>query len=170
LTVNLTEKSVAELIRQFDKSNLGFLRIRSGDVEITLGVDGGDLGGTETAAVPPPVAPTGGDGTRVTEPAAERTAAVPAPPVTPTPTSAAASTAVSAPMVGTFFRSPEPTAKPFVEVGDEVTPDTTVGLVEAMKMFTAIPAGVAGKVVEILAGDAELVEFGQTIMRIEERS
>ena len=74
---------------------------------------------------------------------------------------------VVAPLVGTFYRSPEPGSKPFVEVGDVVEPDTEVAIVEAMKIMNRITADCAGRITEILLTDGEMVEFGQTLMYVE---
>ncbi|MFB4304035.1 acetyl-CoA carboxylase biotin carboxyl carrier protein [Actinomadura sp. NTSP31] len=75
--------------------------------------------------------------------------------------------AVTAPLVGTFYRSPRPGAAPFVEVGDLVEAGQTVAIVEAMKLMNTIGADVAGRVVEICVDDAAPVEFDQPLMRIE---
>ena len=75
--------------------------------------------------------------------------------------------AVTAPMLGVFYRAPSPSEPAFVQEGDVVMADQTIGLIEAMKLFTAIPAGVAGRVVRVIAKEAELIEFGQTIVIIE---
>ncbi len=74
---------------------------------------------------------------------------------------------VKAPMVGTFYRAPAPGAPPFVEVGSVVAEDDTVCIIEVMKLMNSIRAGCRGRVVEICADDAALVEFGQTLMVIE---
>ena len=74
---------------------------------------------------------------------------------------------VKAELVGRFYRAPEPGAKPFVEVGDVVAGDTQVGIVEAMKLMNPVMAGVAGRVTEILVGDAEPVEYGRPLLVIE---
>lgn len=73
---------------------------------------------------------------------------------------------VRAPMLGTFYRSPSPGERPFVEVGARVQPDDTVCLVEVMKLFNSIKAGAAGTVLEILAENAAMVEHGQPLMII----
>ncbi|OXM62285.1 acetyl-CoA carboxylase biotin carboxyl carrier protein subunit [Amycolatopsis sp. KNN50.9b] len=70
-------------------------------------------------------------------------------------------------LVGTFYRAPEPAAKAFVEVGDFVEAGQQVGIVEAMKLMNPVCAGAAGRVVEILAGDAESVEYDQPLMVLE---
>lgn len=74
---------------------------------------------------------------------------------------------VKAPMLGTFYRAPSPGADPFVDVGDQVSADDTVCLIEVMKLFNSIPAGVSGRVSEILAEDGAMVEHEQPLIRIE---
>lgn len=76
-------------------------------------------------------------------------------------------TAIVAPNLGTFYRSPKPGSAPFVEVGDTVSPSTEICLLEVMKLFTSVMAGVGGVVREIVAQDAELVEGGQPLFYIE---
>ena len=75
-------------------------------------------------------------------------------------------TTVDSPMLGTFYRAPAPGAPPFVEIGAQVEPETTVCLIEVMKMMNSIRAGVAGTIAEILVDNAELVEEGQPLFRI----
>ena len=74
---------------------------------------------------------------------------------------------IKSPMVGTFYASPEPDADPFVRVGDLVKPDTTVCLIEAMKVFNPIPAGVAGKIVAVLVENGEAVDFGRPLFKVD---
>lgn len=74
------------------------------------------------------------------------------------------SVVVRSPMVGTFYRAPEPGARPFVEVGQRVEPEATVCIIEVMKLMNSIPAGAKGVVKEILVGDAEPVEYGQPLI------
>lgn len=74
---------------------------------------------------------------------------------------------IRAPMLGTFYRSPSPGAPPFVEEGTEVEPDDTVCLIEVMKLFNSVRAGVRGKIAKILAENGSLVESGQVLMLIE---
>ena len=70
-------------------------------------------------------------------------------------------------MVGTFYRAPEPGAKPFVDVGQKVTPETTVCIIEVMKLMNSVTAGVRGTVLQILVGDSQPVELGQALVVIE---
>ncbi|GAB3159628.1 hypothetical protein GCM10027290_64760 [Micromonospora sonneratiae] len=71
---------------------------------------------------------------------------------------------VSSPIVGTFYRAPEPGAAPFVEVGDLIEPGQVVGIVEAMKLMNQITAEQAGKVAEVLVADGAPVEFEQPLI------
>ena len=70
---------------------------------------------------------------------------------------------VASPMLGTFYRAEAPGAAPFVEVGARVEPDTTVCIIEVMKMMNSVPAGVTGVVAEIVAENGQLVEFGEPL-------
>ncbi|MEV0428800.1 acetyl-CoA carboxylase biotin carboxyl carrier protein [Micromonospora sp. NPDC050495] len=75
--------------------------------------------------------------------------------------------AVRAPVVGTFYRAPEPGAAPFVAVGDLVRPGQVVGIVEAMKLMNEVTAGQAGRVVELLVEDGKPVEYDQPLIALE---
>lgn len=74
---------------------------------------------------------------------------------------------VITPTLGVFYRRPSPDAEPFVVEGDVVHEDDQIGLLEVMKLYTPVVAGVSGRVVEILVPDAALVEHGQVLMRID---
>ncbi len=73
---------------------------------------------------------------------------------------------IESPMVGTFYSSSSPDDDPFVKVGDLVSEDTVVGIIEAMKVMNEIKAGVNGTVEEFLIQDGKPVEFGTKIMRV----
>ena len=73
---------------------------------------------------------------------------------------------IRAPTVGTFYRAPRPGAAPFVDVGAMVEPQTTIGIIEIMKLMNAVPAGVAGEVREVCVGDGDPVEYDQVLMRV----
>ncbi len=73
---------------------------------------------------------------------------------------------IVSPMVGTFYISPSPEAKAYIEVGQTVTPDTVVCIVEAMKVMNEIKAEVAGTIVEIAAENGKPVQFGQPLFRV----
>jgi acetyl-CoA carboxylase biotin carboxyl carrier protein len=73
---------------------------------------------------------------------------------------------IVSPMVGTFYRAPSPDSPPYVEIGQEVDPETVVCIIEAMKVMNEIKAEVAGIVTEILAENAKPVEFGQKLFAV----
>ena len=70
-------------------------------------------------------------------------------------------------MVGTFYSSGSPDSPPFVTPGSHVRPDTTVCIIEAMKVFTDIPAGISGTIAECLVKNGQPVEFGQPLFRLD---
>ena len=80
---------------------------------------------------------------------------------------AAGTITINSPMVGTFYSKANPESPPFVKVGDTVSEDTVVCIVEAMKVFNEIPAECSGKVVEVLVNDQEPVDFGKPLFRIQ---
>ena len=103
--------------------------------------------------------------------------AAPAPAVAAAPAPAAAPAApaadnakrvtIDSPLVGTLYRAPSPEAAPFVKVGDKVTPDTVVCIVEAMKVMNEIKAEKSGVIRDILVDNGSAVEFGQPLFVIE---
>lgn len=73
---------------------------------------------------------------------------------------------INAPMVGTFYKSPSPEESAYVQVGDTVANDTTVCILEAMKLFNEIQAEVTGEIIEILVEDGQMVEYGQPLFKV----
>jgi acetyl-CoA carboxylase biotin carboxyl carrier protein len=73
---------------------------------------------------------------------------------------------IASPMVGTFYRAPSPDSAPYVELGQKVTPDTVVCIIEAMKVMNEIKAETTGTIVEILVENGKSVEFGQPLFRV----
>ena len=74
---------------------------------------------------------------------------------------------IRSPMVGTFYKAPEPGAEPYIKVGNRVSPGQTVCIIEAMKIMNEIEAEIAGAVREILVEDSQPVEFGQVLFRVD---
>jgi acetyl-CoA carboxylase biotin carboxyl carrier protein len=74
---------------------------------------------------------------------------------------------VAAPLPGTFYRAPRPGADPFVQLGDEVAPDTVVAIVETMKLMNSVHAGATGRVARICVDNGEFAQLGTTLMLIE---
>ena len=99
-------------------------------------------------------------------PAAAVTAAAPAA-AAPAAAEAPAGHLVKSPMVGTFYRSSSPGAKPFVEVGSQVKEGETICIIEAMKILNEIEADKAGTVTQILGENGQAVEYGQPLFTIE---
>jgi len=78
-------------------------------------------------------------------------------------------TLIKSPMVGTFYSRPNPNAKNFVEVGSSIQTDTTVCIIEAMKVFNEIPAELRGKIVQILVQNEEAVDYGKPLFKVDTR-
>ncbi len=117
---------------------------------------------------------------RGTPPAPVSYASPPPPPTAAAPASTAGSDSAAAPtaepdnlavikspMVGTFYSRPNPNAESFVKIGDMVEPETTVCIIEAMKVFNEIPAELRGKIVAVLVKDEEPVEFGTPLFKVD---
>ena len=160
-------RQITQLVETLEHSTFDFLQLELGDLKVTIGK--GAPPAHEAAGVPAAGAPVHA----APAPVAPPPAAVPhAPPSSPAAAKAQApaaqdgTVAVVAPMIGRFYAKPEPGAAPFVSVGAEVNPDSTVALVEVMKVFTAVRAGVHGVVTEICVQDEQLVEYGQVLFRI----
>lgn len=106
-------------------------------------------------------------------PAAAGAVPAPAPATAPQPAAAApkaesAGVPIKAPLVGTFYRASSPEQDPFVKVGDRVTANTVVCIIEAMKVMNEVKAGVTGVVKRVLAENGAVVEFGQPLFEVEE--
>lgn len=104
----------------------------------------------------------------VVGPAVPATGSVPQVTQTPQPQAAAAADLVEikAPMVGTFYATPNPDAEPYVDAGSHVTGATVVCIIEAMKVMNEIKAETDGSIVEILAKSGQAVEYGQVLFRV----
>lgn len=148
------------LIAEFKQSGLRELHARCGELEVYLSQDA-DASGLDAprVSVAAPVA-SAAPASKAAAPAAAVAAPAGAPAV---PDGAVV---VTAPYLGTFYRAPKPGAPNYVEVGGRVSAETEVCLVEVMKLFTAVRAGAAGTVLEVLASDGDLVSAGQPLFVI----
>jgi acetyl-CoA carboxylase biotin carboxyl carrier protein len=153
---------VRGLIAAVDESGIDSLELRRAGTRIRI------------AKTPPPApaAPAGAPMAMVHAPAAEAgpaTSVVPAPPEAPSGEEAAASNLVDvkSPMVGTFYRAPAPEAPAYVEVGTSVSKGQTLCILEAMKLMNELESEVDGVIREILVDNADPVEFGQVLFRVE---
>lgn len=166
--MDLTEEDILQILDLIDKSSFDYFQLKMGDLNLTVSRGDIDLS-VATAGVAAAPAPAA---------AAPAPAATPAPAAAPAPAPAPAAPAavptsfpegmvpVYSPMVGTFYAAPEPSAPPFVELGGKVDEDTTMGLIEVMKVFNSIRAGANGVVAEILVQNAQFVEYGQPLFLI----
>lgn len=151
-------RKVKKLIELLEESGIAEIEIKEGEeaVRISRAPTGTVVPQFISAPVQPP-------------------AAAPAPATAPAAAPAAAAPArrkdeanyVTAPMVGTFYAAPSPTAKPFVQIGDSVKEGDVLCIIEAMKMMNQIESDRAGKVTAIMVKNGEPVEFGQPLFVIE---
>ena len=154
------------LIRAIDQSGLDSIEIERGGTRIRMAKT--PAGGVANSVGPapvvvaapapgaPPVAPSA-------TPAAEASASAPAE-AEPVPSNLVE---VPSPMVGTFYRAPAPDAPSYVDIGAQVAQGDTLCIIEAMKLMNELESEVAGRIVEILVENAEPVEYGQPLFRIE---
>jgi acetyl-CoA carboxylase biotin carboxyl carrier protein len=151
-------RKVKKLIELLEESGVAEIEIKEGEESVRISRHGPGAVTTYVQAAPPAPA--------AAAPVAAAPAAKPAP-AEDAEAASRADTAVTAPMVGTFYGSPAPGAKPFVEVGSEVKVGQTLCIIEAMKMMNQIESDKAGKVVAVLVKNGDPVEFGQPLFIIE---
>lgn len=158
----MNQTLISQLIQLLkDTPDLGAIEVRRGPLGLWSSVrvsrsGGGGLDAGRAVVVasgggPMAAAPAGGGGGSVAAPAA---------PATPF-------LDVKSPMVGTFYKSPEPGAEAYVKVGSRISPGQVVCIIEAMKIMNEIEAEVGGVVREILVENAQPVEFGQALFRVD---
>lgn len=167
--MDLTNEDVLTILKIIDESDYDDVRLEIGDFKLHVQKQG-------SAEPSLPQAPSGHAETAgVALPAVVRSGREVAPPITTAIHKAVVEeaipeglVAVRAPMLGTFYRAPSPGEKPFVEVGDNVSSNDTVCLMEVMKLFISVKAGVTGTVVKILVENATMVEYEQPLILIEQ--
>jgi len=150
--MSLTDEDVREILRLIDESDLEELHIETEN--FVLHVSKG----------------AGGDGASLTPLMGVREASPTRTPEHPEPSDNEETrdgVTIDSPMLGTFYRAERPGAEPFVEVGNQVEPDTIVCIIEVMKMMNSVPAGVAGTIAEVCCDNAALVEYGQPLFRVD---
>ena len=142
-------KRVKQLVELMTANDLTDIEIKQGDLQITL------RRGSQSVVA---------SGLPIPSLAAPQT--LPAAAMPTVPEEPANTTVIKSPMVGTFYSASSPDAPPFVKVGDTVTPEKTVCLVEAMKVYNEIQAECTGKIVAVLVKNGETVEFGKPLFRV----
>jgi acetyl-CoA carboxylase biotin carboxyl carrier protein len=148
-------KRVKQLVELMKDNDLTDIEMKQGESQITL------RRGSPTVMV---------SGTPMAMPV-QTAPATPSPPVAAAPAPAASpeeanTTVIKSPMVGTFYAASSPDTPPFAKVGDTVTPEKTVCLIEAMKVYNEIQAECSGKIVAVLVKNGETVEFGKPLFRV----
>ena len=166
-SVNLEE--LRELVALLRENGLAELELESQDFRVRLRREG------VAAAAPPPVQYVVADPAPAAPVAAPPANTNPAPAGAPSHPGADAATEAShdqdlhiipSPIVGTFYRSPSPTADSFVKIGSNVEPETVVCIIEAMKLLNEIQAEASGEVVKIYVENGQPVEYGQPLFGI----
>lgn len=146
-------KELRELIDFISKSGLNEVNIETEEIKLSIKRDA-DIRVTESAPAPAAITP------------AAQTAG-------PDPSSASKDVEssnykeVKAPMIGTFYLTPNPDSDPFVKVGDTIEKGETVCIIEAMKLFNEIESEISGKIVKILVDNATPVEYDQPLFLVE---
>jgi acetyl-CoA carboxylase biotin carboxyl carrier protein len=164
---------LARLIESLESSTFDYLQLQVGDLKVTIGKGAVPVSAPTFAAKVSSASPFNGS-----SPPAQTAASLPVQtaPSLPAQTATGGTRAANAPPAGTidikshimgmFYSQPEPGSPPFVSVGADVKEDTTVCLIEVMKTFNAMTAGVKGVITEICVKNAQLVEYGQVLFRI----
>jgi acetyl-CoA carboxylase biotin carboxyl carrier protein len=156
--VSLSYDEIAEIMRLIDNSSCDEFIVETGDMKLVVRRNGAS-GTAELVSEHATPAITA---------AAALQVAVREARATPAKASAiAGQIEVTAPMVGTFYRAPNPDAPPFVDVGSVVQQGQPLCIIEVMKLFTTINSDIAGRVVQIGAENGELVEYARTLFVIE---
>lgn len=161
---------IRRLVELMEQHGLTEVDLRHDDQRIKL-----RRGGEENLSVAPASYAPGPYVPPAYPPAAAPAAAGSAPPLpaASAPAAAAASGVeanvafIRSPMVGTFYGRANPESEPFVKVGQLVSPDTTVCIIEAMKVFNEISAEVSGKILQVMVDNEEPVEFGKPLFKVE---
>lgn len=146
-------RKIKKLIEMLEESNLGEIEIKEGEESIRISRAGSAPPAAQWMSAPAPA--------QAAAPVAAAPLAAPAAPSVP------AGHMVTSPMVGTFYRSPSPSAAAFVEVGNQVKIGDTLCIIEAMKILNTIESDKAGTVKAILKESGQPVEFGEPLFVIE---
>ena len=152
----LSGKDIAEIARLLDESHFASLDLQMGDFKLRIRRDGGGGNWRDDEEQ---------DGEEEAVATAASYAPAPAPASPPT-LAGAGEQDVIAPLLGNFYAAPRPGEPNFVEEGDKVGPDTTIGIIEVMKLMNPIRAGVSGTVTAVLAQNGKAVEQGQALIRV----
>ena len=172
--MDLNEDDVVQIIKYLDESSFSELRLQVGDLRIVVNRSGSttplpeiDQAGTPTDPSAPHF-PSSTPLQPVEEPLPRPDPDVPPAQspeddiINPSPR-----VTITSPMLGTFYRAPQPGEPPFVEVGTLVDEDATVCIIEVMKLFSTIKAEKRGRITRVSVDDGELVEYGQVLFHLD---
>lgn len=164
MSTELTHSDVESILKIIDAAeHLNEIEIVHGSFRLHVVREGAGNGQAFGASLTQAVAHAQPQTSSIKAPEPEKAAAAPAAPAVSTEIPPG-TVAIRAPMLGIFYRAPAPGEKPFVEVGQRVKADDTVCLIEVMKLFNSIRAGVDGEIVKIFAENSALVEFDQVLI------
>lgn len=164
LAMELTHDDVVRILKLIDEAPVGRFSLHVGDLKLEV-VKGSTQPATSEASASPPAGVDAGAAQHgPTEPVAREN------PGRLEPTVAAVADEnllpITAPLLGIFYRRPEPGAPPYVEEGSIVDEDTTVALIEVMKLFNPVKAGMRGRIHKICVDNGSLVEYGQPLFLV----
>jgi len=159
-------KDIESLVELFNQSDWQEMHLKTDELEIFLSNDPAATGPSQSAATTAATTAVA-NGEAVNEPTVAASDAGPTTTAAKVTEVAEGMAAVSAPNLGTFYRAPKPGSPPYVEIGQKIDADTEVCLIEVMKLFTPVRAGVAGIVCEICIDDGQMVEFGELLVVID---
>lgn len=167
---DVTVEDISALIRTFDESDWKELALQVDDFRVFLSRDPDSAGAPWLAPAPVPASSHSPAAQPAVQPAPTAAAVtgaavVPAPQQAPVPDNCVV---IKAPNLGIFYRAPKPGAPHYVELGAQVDEETEICLIEVMKLFTPVHAGVRGTVRHICIEDGEMVEHGQPLFYIEQ--
>lgn len=153
-------KDIQNLLDFIAQSGMDEVSIETSDLKISVK----RYGQPSAAPAPQPIAVAA---PVAVAPVATAVAPIAAPPVTASPAPATNYLTIKSPMIGTFYRSPNPESPALVEVGDEVKGGQPVCIIEAMKLFNEIESEVSGRIVKVLVENATPVEYDQPLFLVE---
>ncbi len=168
--MDLNEDDVIQIIRYLDESNFNELRLQLGDLRLVVNRTGSiaplpDI--ADAAATSPPAAPPPPPLPVIEPSATPASSAAETAPQAAEPAPGGQRISITSPMLGTFYRAPAPGESPFVDVGTVVDEDTTVCIIEVMKLFSTIKAEKRGRIARVSVEDGQLVEYGQVLFLLE---
>ncbi len=168
---SITQEDIFLILKLLEDSSFDELRLDTGDLRLQA-VRKGRIRAPEEAVEDDPSASAGAGSAAAAEtlkgggPGREIDSAAGATGISPEKTPEGF-VAIKAPMLGTFYRTPKPGAPPFVEVGTAVQEEDPVCLIEVMKLFNTVRAGVKGRVAQICVEQGQLVEYQQALFLVE---